>query len=178
VTVFFVGQLAHATDGFSDAQRIGGGGFGSVYKAVLLTVGATRKPAATDQGFSSDQGIHHEHAGVCLVLPLIKHGSLEERLFLDPSACRRLGRLSDMTGVAGAPAGIHEPLTGTQRLSVLFGAVKGLEYLHTPDPAIFKPVIMHRDIKSRATSFSTPTCTLVLQVRESVITMLPESTRH
>ena len=31
VTVLFVGQLAHATDGFSDAQRIGGGGFGSVY---------------------------------------------------------------------------------------------------------------------------------------------------
>ena len=40
VTVFFVGQLAHATDGFSDAQRIGGGGFGSVYKAVLPTGGA------------------------------------------------------------------------------------------------------------------------------------------
>jgi len=40
VTVFFVGQLAHATDDFSAAQKIGGGGFGSVYKAVLPTGGA------------------------------------------------------------------------------------------------------------------------------------------
>jgi serine/threonine protein kinase len=96
-------------------------------------------------GFSADQGIHREHAGVCLVMPLMKGGSLEDRLFLDTSARRRLGRLSDMASVA--PVGIHEPLTGIQRLSVLFGAVKGLEYLHTPDPVIFKPVIMHRDIK-------------------------------
>ena len=40
VTVFFIGQLAHATDGFSNALKIGGGGFGSVYKAALLTGGA------------------------------------------------------------------------------------------------------------------------------------------
>ena len=99
-------------------------------------------------GFSADQGVHHEHehAGVCLVMPLMKGGSLEDRLFLDTSARRRLGRLSDVAGVAGAPVDVHEALTGIQRLSVLFGAVKGLEFLHTPDPAIFKPVIMHRDI--------------------------------
>jgi serine/threonine protein kinase len=96
-------------------------------------------------GFSADQGIHRDHAGVCLVMPLMKGGSLEDRLFLDASARRRLGRLSDMSSVA--PAGILEPLTAIQRLSVLFGAVKGLEYLHTPDPATFKSVIMHRDIK-------------------------------
>ena len=180
VTVFFVGQLAHATDGFSDAQRIGGGGFGSVYKAVLPTGGAgavvgtayaaVKKLDASSMqgeteflqevqvlggcrhenllplmGFSADQGIHRDHAGVCLVMPLMKGGSLEDRLFLDASARRRLGRLSDMSSVA--PAGILEPLTAIQRLSVLFGAVKGLEYLHTPDPATFKSVIMHRDIK-------------------------------
>jgi serine/threonine protein kinase len=182
VTVFFVGQLAHATDGFSDALRIGGGGFGSVYKAALLTGGAG--PVGTAYaavkkldpssmqgqseflqevqvlggcrhenllpliGFSADQGMHHEHAGVCLVMPLMKGGSLQDRLFLDTSARSRLSRLSDMAGVAGgAPADVHEALTGIERLSVLFGAVKGLEYLHTPDPAIFKPVIMHRDIK-------------------------------
>ncbi len=183
VTVFFVGQLAHATDGFSDAQRIGGGGFCSVYKAVLPTGGAgavvgtsyaaVKKldPSSMQGqteflqevqvlggcrhenllpliGFSADQGVqheHHEHAGVCLVMPLMKGGSLEDRLFLDTSARRRLGRLSDMSSVA--PAGILEPLTAIQRLSVLFGAVKGLEFLHTSDPATFKPVIMHRDIK-------------------------------
>ena len=40
MTEFFVGQLARATDGFLDALRIGGGGFGSVYKAALPTGGA------------------------------------------------------------------------------------------------------------------------------------------
>ena len=181
VTVFFVGQLAHATDGFSDALRIGGGGFGSVYKAALLTGGAG--PVGTAYaavkkldpssmqgqseflqevqvlggcrhenllpliGFSADEGVQHEHAGVCLVMPLMKGGSLEDRLFLDTSARRRLGRLSDVAGLAGAPVHVHEALTGIQRLSVLFGAVKGLEFLHTSDPVTFKPVIMHRDIK-------------------------------
>ena len=169
VNVFFVGQLAHATDGFSNALKIGGGGFGSVYKAALLTGGAgavvgtayaaVKKLDASSMqgeteflqevqvlggcrhenllpliGFSADQGVHHEHehAGVCLVMPLMKGGSLEDRLFLDTSARRRLGRLSDVAGVAGAPVDVHEALTGIQRLSVLFGAVKGLEYLHAP----------------------------------------------
>ncbi len=98
-------------------------------------------------GFSADQGMHHEHVGVCLVMSLMTGGILEDRLFLDTSVNRRLGRLSDMTVVAGAPGDVHEPLTGIQWLSVLFGAVKDLEDLHTPDPVIFKPVIMHRDIK-------------------------------
>ena len=80
-------------------------------------------------------------------LPFMKGDSLEDRLFLDTSTCRRLGRLLDVTGVAGVPVDVHETLTGIQRLSVLFGAVKGLEFLHTPDPVIFKPMIMHRDIK-------------------------------
>jgi len=184
VTVFFVGQLADVTDGFSDALKLGGGVFGIMYKAALPTgdggpvvgtayavvkkldpssmqgqteflqevqvLGGCRHENLLPLprlGFSADQGMHREYAGVCLVMPLMKGGILEDRLFLDPSVRRRLGRLSDMSGVSGAPADIHEPLTGMKRLSVLFGAVKGLEYLHTPDPAIFKPVIMHHDIK-------------------------------
>ena len=39
-------------------------------------------------GFSADQGMHREHAGVCLVMPLMKGGSLEDILFLDPSVPR------------------------------------------------------------------------------------------
>ena len=64
-------------------------------------------------GFSADEGVQHEHAGVCLVMPLMKGGSLEDRLFLDPSARRRLGRLSDVAGVGGAPVDVHEGLTGS-----------------------------------------------------------------
>ena len=110
VTVFFVGQLDHATDGFSDALKLGGGGFGNVYKAALPTGGAgavvgtlyapVKKldPSSMQGqteflqevqvlggcrhenllpliGFSTDQGMHREHAGVCLVMPLMKGGT-------------------------------------------------------------------------------------------------------
>ena len=119
VTVFFVGQLPHATDGFSDALKLGGGGFGSVYKAALPTGGAGPVVGTTYAavkkldpssmqgqtefleevqvlggcrhenllpliGFSADQGMHREHAGVCLVMPLMKGGSLEDKSLSRP----------------------------------------------------------------------------------------------
>ena len=39
------------------------------------------------------------------------------------------------------------PLTWKQRLRALLGALRGLVYLHTPDPETHKPRILHRDIK-------------------------------
>lgn len=39
------------------------------------------------------------------------------------------------------------PLTWQERVWVLFGAMSGLAYLHTPDPDTHKPTILHRDIK-------------------------------
>jgi serine/threonine protein kinase len=92
-------------------------------------------------GFSADRGTGQEGEGVCLVTPLMKGGSLEDRLFLDASARRRLAM------IPGAPDNGFNPLSWQQLLAVAADALKGLEYLHTPDPATHKPAILHRDIK-------------------------------
>jgi serine/threonine protein kinase len=86
-------------------------------------------------GFAADTG------GVCLVTPLMKGGSLEDRLIQDVTARQRLSKLP------GAPAGGFEPLSWLERLTVAVDVVTGLLYLHTPDPDTHKPAILHRDIK-------------------------------
>jgi len=94
-------------------------------------------------GFSADKGQSVQDAGgVCLVTPLMKGGSLEDRLQLDIAALERLNMLSDVP-----PADGWAPLTWQERVRVLVGAVTGLVYLHTPDPGTHKPTILHCDIK-------------------------------
>ena len=58
----FVGQLAHATDGFSDALKLGGGGFGSVYKAALLTGGAG---TVVGTAYGTVKSVGHGRRGRC-----------------------------------------------------------------------------------------------------------------
>jgi serine/threonine protein kinase len=86
-------------------------------------------------GFAADTG------GVCLVTPLMKGGSLEDRLIQDVTARQRLSKLP------GAPAGGFEPLSWLERLAVAVDVVAGLLYLHTPDPYTHKPTILHCDMK-------------------------------
>ena len=173
VAVFFRAELAAATDGFSEDHWVGGGGFGGVYQiARLQGLGAQSSHLAVKKldpmsmqglgeflqkvqllgacshenlirllGFAADKGAHQGDDGVCLVTPLMKGGSLEDRLMLDEPARRRLALMPD------APRDGFPPLTWQQLLGVALGAVRGLEYLHTPDPAVYKPAILHRDIK-------------------------------
>ena len=113
VVIFFLGELMAATGGFSDAQRVGGGGFGSVYIASVRGLGDEMVVLAVKKldldsmqgqeeflqevqvlgacrhenilpllGFSADRAAGQQ-GGVCLVTPLMKGGSLEDRLFLD-----------------------------------------------------------------------------------------------
>ena len=49
--------------------------------------------------------------------------------------------------IPGAPETGFDPLTWQELLVVAADALKGLDYLHTPDPATHKPAILHRDIK-------------------------------
>jgi hypothetical protein len=174
VVIFFPIELADATEGWADSHCIGGGGFGSVYHAILRGMGGTdlaikKLDLASMQGhteflqevqvlgacrhetlvpllgFAADTGPSGSnpgaHAGVCLVTPLMKGGNLEDRLLLDDPAQRRLSKLP------GAPAGGFKPLSWHERLTVAVNVVTGLLYLHTPDAAAHKPLILHRDIK-------------------------------
>jgi serine/threonine protein kinase len=170
VALFNHGQLAQATGGFSDRRKIGGGGFGDVYMtsrgmASTLGLGSSHDYLAIkklrDLSLQGERefpneihvlGAHrHEHLvvllgfstdeGYFLVTPLMRGGSLEDRLVLDAPARSRLGKLPD------APAGGHPPLTWSQRLTVALDALSGLAYLHTPDAATHTNVVLHGDIK-------------------------------
>jgi len=155
VAIFFLGELAAATDGFSAACHIGGGGFGSVYMVAPLrlaglgsdsmfvavkrlngdsmqghaeflqevqVLGACRHPNVLALiGFSADRGSTQEDDGVCLVTPLMKGGSLEDRLLLNPQALRRLDQMQGAPPAAG-----WAPLTWQQRLLALLGALAGV----------------------------------------------------
>ncbi|KAJ1478814.1 kinase-like domain-containing protein [Baffinella frigidus] len=167
VRVLFYGELEAATEGFSIDRRIGGGGFGNVYKAVglqgmgecavkrleersmqgqreflqeLQMLGGCRhKNLLTLLAFSADRG-PGDGGGVCLVSPLMLGGSLDDRLFpLAEGAPARLALL----GVPPQPA----PLQWNVRLRIGVEIASALEYLHSVEPGTHKPQVFHRDVK-------------------------------
>ncbi|EOD31275.1 hypothetical protein EMIHUDRAFT_59654, partial [Emiliania huxleyi CCMP1516] len=74
-------------------------------------------------------------ARACLVYPLCRGGSLEDRLYRAPAALQRLRMLGFETPLA--------PLSSTARLRVLRDAASALHYLHTRSP-----MILHRDVSA------------------------------
>jgi serine/threonine protein kinase len=140
--IFFSSELAAATSGFADSHRIGGGGFGSVFFTVQLRgmSGADLAINKLDLGSMQGQteflqevqvqcvcrhvnlmpllGFAADTGGVCLVTPLMKGGSLEDRLIQDVTARQRLSKLP------GAPAGGFEPLSWQERLIVAVDVVR------------------------------------------------------
>ena len=84
-------------------------------------------------GFCLEHG-----APPCLVFPLMRGGSLADRLWpkeADPERLRRLGLGASLS-----------PLTWHQRLRILRQATDALLYLHTPVPG-GKGAVVHRDFK-------------------------------
>ncbi len=63
---------------------------------------------------------------VCLVFPLLQGGSLHDRVLAAPG---------------------RERLGWMDRVRAMLSVAQVLHYLHTADPAVHKPVILHRDIK-------------------------------
>ncbi|CAL9178511.1 unnamed protein product [Musa hybrid cultivar] len=131
-------ELARATDDFSLAYKIGGGGFGVVYYAELrgekaaikkMDVQATKEFLAELKVLTN---VHHLNLvrliGYCtevslfLVYEFIENGNLSEHL-------RGLGR---------------NPLPWVARVQIALDSARGLEYLHEHTV----PVYTHRDIKS------------------------------
>ncbi|KAL6627151.1 hypothetical protein ACP70R_030877 [Stipagrostis hirtigluma subsp. patula] len=142
-STFTYEQLTAATDGFSDANLLGQGGFGFVHKGVLpngTEVAVKQLRDGSGQGEREFQAeveiisrVHHKHlvslVGYCisgdhrlLVYEFVPNNTLEFHLH---------GR--------GRPT-----MDWPTRLKIALGSAKGLAYLHED----CHPKIIHRDIKA------------------------------
>ncbi|KAG4992072.1 Proline-rich receptor-like protein kinase PERK1 [Glycine soja] len=142
-STFTYEELARATDGFSDANLLGQGGFGYVHRGILPNgkeVAVKQLKAGSGQGEREFQAeveiisrVHHKHlvslVGYCitgsqrlLVYEFVPNNTLEFHLH---------GK--------GRPT-----MDWPTRLRIALGSAKGLAYLHED----CHPKIIHRDIKS------------------------------
>ncbi|GMI92747.1 hypothetical protein HRI_002944000 [Hibiscus trionum] len=142
-STFSYEELARATDGFSDANLLGQGGFGYVHKGVLPNgkeVAVKQLKAGSGQGEREFQAeveiisrVHHKHlvslVGYCisgttrmLVYEFVPNNTLEFHLH---------GK--------GRPT-----MDWPTRIRIALGSAKGLAYLHED----CHPKIIHRDIKA------------------------------
>ncbi|KAI9119352.1 hypothetical protein K1719_010027 [Acacia pycnantha] len=142
-STFTYEELVRATDGFSDANLLGQGGFGYVHKGILPNgkeVAIKQLKAGSGQGEREFQAeveiisrVHHRHlvslVGYCitghqrlLVYEFVLNNTLEFHLH---------GK--------GRPT-----MDWPTRLKIALGSAKGLAYLHED----CHPKIIHRDIKA------------------------------
>nr|DAD38792.1 TPA_asm: hypothetical protein HUJ06_013114 [Nelumbo nucifera] len=140
---FTFDELKKCTNSFSEANAIGSGGYGKVYRGTLSTgqlVAIKRAQRGSMQGnieFKTEiellSRVHHKNlvslVGFCferdeqmLVYEYVPNGTLKESL-------------SGKSGIR---------LDWTRRLRVALGSARGLAYLHEHA----NPPIIHRDIKS------------------------------
>ncbi|XP_008827796.1 interleukin-1 receptor-associated kinase 1 isoform X2 [Nannospalax galili] len=140
-------EISQGTCNFSEEQRIGEGGFGCVYRAVMrnTTYAVKRLKEEADlewtvvkQSFLTEveqlsrfrhpnivdfAGYCAESGFYCLVYGFLPNGSLEDRLHLQTQAC--------------------PPLSWPQRLDILLGTARAIQFLHQDSPSL-----IHGDIKS------------------------------
>ncbi|CAH8279073.1 unnamed protein product [Arabidopsis lyrata] len=140
---FTFDELKKCTDNFSEANDVGGGGYGKVYRGILPNgqlIAIKRAQQGSLQGgleFKTEiellSRVHHKNVvrllGFCfdrneqmLVYEYISNGSLKDSL-------------SGKSGIR---------LDWTRRLKIALSSGKGLAYLHE----LADPPIIHRDIKS------------------------------
>ncbi|KAL7207279.1 hypothetical protein ACSBR1_029273 [Camellia fascicularis] len=142
---FMFCELAVATKNFRDANLIGEGGFGCVYKGRLDSGQLVAVKQLNLDGLQGNQEfivevlmlslLHHRNLvtliGYCtdgeqrlLVYEYMAMGSLEDHLFdTEPD---------------------KEPLSWSTRMKIAVGAARGLEYLHCKA----SPPVIYRDLKS------------------------------
>uniref|UniRef100_A0A8C8W234 Interleukin-1 receptor-associated kinase 1 n=1 Tax=Peromyscus maniculatus bairdii TaxID=230844 RepID=A0A8C8W234_PERMB len=140
-------EISQGTCNFSEELRIGEGGFGCVYRAVMrnTTYAVKRLKEEADlewtvvkQSFLTEveqlsrfrhpnivdfAGYCAESGFYCLVYGFLPNGSLEDQLHLQTQAC--------------------SPLSWPQRLDILLGTARAIQFLHQDSPSL-----IHGDIKS------------------------------
>ncbi|KAL2229570.1 probable L-type lectin-domain containing receptor kinase VI.1 [Sesamum indicum] len=139
-------DLHKATKGFKESEKIGAGGFGSVYKGVLPATGVevavkkimSNNPLQGMREFAAEieslgrlrhknlvnlQGWCKHKNGLLLVYDYVSNGSLDSLLYNSKNG---------------------NYLTWEQRFNIVKGVASGLLYLHEE----WEQVVIHRDVKS------------------------------
>ncbi|KAJ0113334.1 hypothetical protein Patl1_01964 [Pistacia atlantica] len=148
-------ELAKATDTFSMANKIGEGGFGSVYYAELRGEKAAIKKMdmqASREFLAELKVLTHVHhlnlvrlIGYCvegslfLVYEFIENGNLSQHL--RGSGKKKKNQL--FNGFVSMSSE-RDPLPWSSRVQIALDSARGLEYIHEHTV----PVYIHRDIKS------------------------------
>ncbi|EES01588.1 hypothetical protein BDA96_03G347100 [Sorghum bicolor] len=139
-------QLSAATDGFSEQNLLGEGGFGRVYKGLLED---TKEVIAVKQldrnGFQGNR----EFLVEVLMLSLLHHPNLVKLLGYSTDSDQRIlvyeympkGSLEDH--LLDLPPN-WKPLPWHTRMQIAVGAAKGIEYLHE----VANPPVIYRDLKA------------------------------
>ncbi|XP_042009798.1 probable serine/threonine-protein kinase PBL21 [Salvia splendens] len=142
---FTLKELTAATQNFKDANMIGEGGFGNVYKGRLECGTVVAVKQLNLEGL---QG-HQEFVVEVLMLSLLHHPNLVNLIGYCTHAQQRLlvyefmprgsleNHLFDLEPDQG-------PLSWETRLKIAVGAARGLEYLHCQA----NPPVIYRDLKS------------------------------
>ncbi|KAL5203130.1 hypothetical protein ABZP36_014082 [Zizania latifolia] len=139
---FSLDELAQATKYFSEANLVGVGSFGLVYKGLLLdgtVVAIKKRSGAPRQEFAEEVRKLSEitHRNIVTLIGYCQEGGLRMLVYEylpNGSVC---GHLYD-TG-----KGSMTRLEFKQRLSIAIGAAKGLNHLHT-----LVPPLIHKDFKT------------------------------
>ncbi|XP_007955382.1 interleukin-1 receptor-associated kinase 1 [Orycteropus afer afer] len=140
-------EVAQGTRNFSEELKVGEGGFGCVYRAVMrntvyavkrLKQDANLEWSAVKQSFLTEveQLSRFRHPNIvdfagycaqsglyCLVYSFLPNGSLEDCLHLQDQA--------------------YTPLSWPQRVDILVGTARAIQFLHQDSPSL-----VHGDIKS------------------------------
>ncbi|GBG61268.1 hypothetical protein CBR_g19800 [Chara braunii] len=141
-------EIKRATNNFDVSTRIGGGGFGTVYKGTVRTSVHTQQTVAIKKlGVDSRQGIN-ELVKEIEILPRLHHRHLVTLVgYCSAPGCLALvyeyisnGTLNDhMYGSKATPSG----LPWLTRISIALDVARALSYLHLH----VTPGVIHRDIK-------------------------------
>lgn len=133
-------EIELATDNFSDAKKIGEGGYGIVYRCTLDHTEVAVKVIQQDSSDKIDEffkeveilsQLHHPNLVLllgfcpeigCLVYEYMENGSLEDQL-INNKGC--------------------QPLHWFMRFQIIFEVARGLAFLHGTKP---EPIV-HRDLK-------------------------------
>ncbi|PIA31857.1 hypothetical protein AQUCO_04700002v1 [Aquilegia coerulea] len=143
---FNFGTVYSATDSFSDANKLGLGGFGAVYKGSLSDGRDIAVKRLSKNSYQGVEGFKNE----VLLLAKLQHRNLVRLLGFCLEGDEKLC-IYEFVPNASLDQFIFDPVKRTyldweRRYKIIVGIARGLLYLHEDSP----DTIIHRDLKPRS----------------------------